>query len=304
MGDPRGYGGGIGARVWRFADCVFDEANWTLIVSGRRTAIESKPLEILRQLLLQPGRVVSKADLLDSIWPGIAVVEASLPTAVHKLRTALGDDGRAAPIIETVPRIGYRLTASVDLVEGPAPTKARPMGGATGNTLWSPWYRAAAGAFFVALIIGILAYANDRRAAAQSPAQPTIAEVEKALRNLDVERIDQFLAAGWDAKSVMDSDGNTALNRLLNMCEWDPDHDRRRMLLLARTLLDGGTRLTDRNIHGDTAYSIAKAPRYCGANHPVTVMLHRQCYTGLGAKRVGDRCLATYELKRRQASSI
>ena len=31
-------------RRWSFADCVFDEANWTLIVDGRRVPVETKPL--------------------------------------------------------------------------------------------------------------------------------------------------------------------------------------------------------------------------------------------------------------------
>jgi len=99
----------------------------------------------------------------------------------------------------------------------------------------------------------------------------------------------------------MDQDRNTALNRLLDMCEWDPDHDRRRMLLMARTLVDAGTRLIDRNAFGDTPYSIAKTPRFCGPGHPVTVMLHRLCYNGLAARTAGDRCLASYELKRMAA---
>ena len=96
----------------------------------------------------------------------------------------------------------------------------------------------------------------------------------------------------------MDADRNTPLNRLLDMCEWDPAHDRQRMLLMARTLYDAGTRLTDRNTFGDTPYSIAKTPRYCGADHPVTKMLYGQCYNGLAAKTHGDRCLASYELER------
>src|SRR5205085_7859947 len=109
-----------GPRSWAFAGCVFDESNWTLTVHGRRVAVESKPLEILRQLLLRPGQVVSKTELLDAIWPEIAVVEAPLPTAVHKLRTALGDDSRATPIIETVSRIGYRLSVPVETVPASA----------------------------------------------------------------------------------------------------------------------------------------------------------------------------------------
>ena len=69
---------------------MFDEANWTLVVDGRRVAIEAKPLELLRQLLIGGSKLVTKDDLLGVIWPDVHVVEASLTTAVHKLRAALG----------------------------------------------------------------------------------------------------------------------------------------------------------------------------------------------------------------------
>lgn len=299
MRDPRvGIGGECGQRRWAFADCLFDESNWTLTVDGRRVAIESKPLEMLRQLLIRPGQVVSKAELLDAIWPGLAVVEASLPTAVHKLRVALGDEGRTTPIIETVPRIGYRLACPAVLESREAAPRRPAPPKAAGH--WFGGNRLAAAAVIVAALSGgvALSLPHPEPPNNAQEARPTPAEVDKALRKLDIDRIDGFIAAGWDVNMAMDKDRNTALNRLLDMCEWDPAHDRRRMLLMARTLVDAGTRLADRNSFGDTPYSIAKTPRFCGADHPVTVMLKRLCYNGGSANIYGDRCLATYELKR------
>jgi DNA-binding winged helix-turn-helix (wHTH) protein len=300
MGDPRWHNAGANRpRSWAFAGCIFDEANWTLTVHGQRVAIEVKPLEILRQLLVRPGQLVSKAELLDAVWPDIAVVEASLPTAFHKLRIALGDDRRATPIIETVPRIGYRLSVPVETI-GPAPTEARPDG-----FQWLPFRRWTERARLVAVALLAAFVASAAFALAdlswdgeQAARHPSIAQVDRALRTLDIRQIDSFIAAGWDVNMAMDGSRNTPLNRLLDMCEWDPAHDRRRMLLMARTLVDAGTRLTDRNTFGDTPYSIAKTPRFCGAGHPVTVMLRNLCYNGSAPKTHGDRCLATYELKR------
>jgi hypothetical protein len=105
-----------------------------------------------------------------------------------------------------------------------------------------------------------------------------------------------MLASGWDPNIPFDNEGNGAVNYLLNMCEWDPGHDRRKMLLMVRTLLDGGARLDRRNVWGDTPYSIAKAERYCGPDHPVTRMIRTLCYAGF--KPPGDRCLASYEIAR------
>lgn len=98
-------------RLWRFAGAEFDEASWALRIGGTAVALEGKPLEVLHELLLRAGEVVTKEEILDAVWPGVTVVEGSLPTAISKLRKALGE--RQDNVIETVPRIGYRLTCEV-----------------------------------------------------------------------------------------------------------------------------------------------------------------------------------------------
>jgi serine/threonine protein kinase/DNA-binding winged helix-turn-helix (wHTH) protein len=98
-------------RLWRFADYEFDELRRELRVKGRAVELESKPLDTLLQLLLHAGEVVTKEELLESVWPDVMVVDGSLATAVSKLRKALGDE--AQPAIVTVPRIGYRLAVPV-----------------------------------------------------------------------------------------------------------------------------------------------------------------------------------------------
>jgi len=103
--------GDIAARVWRFADCELDEFRRQLTVRGTVVELESKPLEVLIQLLHHAGEVVTKDELLESVWPGTLVVDGSLATAVSKLRKAMGDEDQLT--ILTVPRIGYRLAASV-----------------------------------------------------------------------------------------------------------------------------------------------------------------------------------------------
>src|ERR1700730_4771928 len=98
-------------RLWRFADYEFDELGRELRVKGRPIDLETKPLDLLLQLLLHAGEVVTKEELLESVWPDVMVVDGSLATAVSKLRKALGDE--AQPAIVTVPRIGYRLAVPV-----------------------------------------------------------------------------------------------------------------------------------------------------------------------------------------------
>src|SRR5207248_4417032 len=98
-------------RLWRFADYDFDELGHELRVKGNPLELESKPLDILLQLLLHAGEVVTKEELLESVWPDVMVVDGSLATAVSKLRKAMGDDEH--PVILTVPRVGYRLAVPV-----------------------------------------------------------------------------------------------------------------------------------------------------------------------------------------------
>ena len=287
-------------RRWTFAGNLFDEANWSLIVGGSRVPVESKPLEMLRELLLRAGQIVSKEELLDTIWPDVTVVEASLPTAVAKLRRALGDDRPDMPIIETVSRIGYRIAVPVELEEraeppGNAPDltasvtvppRAVPHGqtGHRPSLLVAGTLAAATAAFALAMVAP--------RQAAPAPTKFTQVDAANALRRLDVAMIEKMLAAGWDPNTPFDDQNNGAVNMVLGVCEWDPDHDRRQLLLMARTLFDGGARLAERNAWGDTPYSIAKADRYCGPNHPVTKMIRMFCYEG--GNPIGDRCLADY----------
>jgi DNA-binding winged helix-turn-helix (wHTH) protein/serine/threonine protein kinase len=95
----------VRGHVWRFGDSELDEAARELRVRGSRVEIEAKPFELLRTLLVHAGEVVTKAELLDSVWPGVAVVDGSLATAVSKLRKLLGDER----VIVTVTRVGYKL---------------------------------------------------------------------------------------------------------------------------------------------------------------------------------------------------
>jgi len=98
-------------RLWRFATCEFDERKLELRVQGQLVELERKPIEVLLYLLQHADRVVTKEELLQAVWPGVEVVDASLATAVSKLRKALGD--AKCSIVLTVPRVGYRLVAAV-----------------------------------------------------------------------------------------------------------------------------------------------------------------------------------------------
>src|SRR5690242_9285538 len=101
--------------VWRFANCEFDDLRFQLSVDRQPVTLERKPLELLRYLLSRSGEVVRKEELLEAVWPGLTVVDASLATAVSKLRRVLGEQD----VIQTVPRVGYRISVPVIQVSRP-----------------------------------------------------------------------------------------------------------------------------------------------------------------------------------------
>lgn len=93
---------------YRFGSAEFDEARFELRVAGEVVDIQRKPLEILACLLAHAGEVVTKDELLETVWEGRPTVENVIANAVTKLRGALGDEN--ADRIVTQPRVGYRFT--------------------------------------------------------------------------------------------------------------------------------------------------------------------------------------------------
>src|SRR5262252_7283125 len=70
-----------------------------------------KAFAVLSALLARPGRLVTKDELWQSVWPGIAVSDAALTVCIREIRQRLQDDAKAPQFIETVHRRGYRLIA-------------------------------------------------------------------------------------------------------------------------------------------------------------------------------------------------
>ena len=102
-----------GLRLWRFGTVDFDESSLSLKVDGQPVALEHRPMELLRLLLNHAGEVVTKDEILEAVWPGRLVTEASLTKCVARLRQALNDSAQS--LIRTVHGYGYRLAAEVSL---------------------------------------------------------------------------------------------------------------------------------------------------------------------------------------------
>ena len=96
-----------GAAIIRLGGAMLDLGRGTLTRDGRVVPLRSKSFRLLCELASQPGRVMSKQELLDAVWPDVTVTEASLSQAVHDIRHALRDE--SGQVLRTVPRRGFML---------------------------------------------------------------------------------------------------------------------------------------------------------------------------------------------------
>jgi DNA-binding winged helix-turn-helix (wHTH) protein/tetratricopeptide (TPR) repeat protein len=90
--------------------------------------LEPRVMDLLVALAARAGAVVSREELLDTVWEGAFVTDEALTTAVYQLRRALGDEARRARFVETVSKGGYRLVALVEPLPGATPPRPVPPG--------------------------------------------------------------------------------------------------------------------------------------------------------------------------------
>lgn len=83
---------------------------------GAMIPIPDRALDVLLCLAATPRAVVPKETLVTAAWPDVAVTDNSLEQAISILRRALGPSPDGSPLIENVPRRGYRLAADVSVV--------------------------------------------------------------------------------------------------------------------------------------------------------------------------------------------
>jgi DNA-binding winged helix-turn-helix (wHTH) protein/TolB-like protein/Flp pilus assembly protein TadD len=100
--------------VFRFGDFVLDGSQRRLLRSGEDVYLPPKTFELLLHLLQNRGRVLTKDELLEAVWPDVNVVENTLAQRIREIREALGDGAHGARFIKTVPRVGYQFIAELD----------------------------------------------------------------------------------------------------------------------------------------------------------------------------------------------
>ena len=99
--------------IHRFGDYCLDPQSYELSCGGEVVTVEPQVFSLLLFLVENRDRVVSKDDLIEGVWGGRIVSDATLSSRVSAARQAVGDTGEAQAVIRTVRSRGFRFVADV-----------------------------------------------------------------------------------------------------------------------------------------------------------------------------------------------
>ncbi len=186
-----------------------DPAGLRVTIGRSEIRLEAKAMQVLVYLAERAGRVVSRAEIEEQIWPGRVVTEDSVIKAIAKLRRVFHDDARDSRIIETLPKSGYRLIAQVTRVTEATSRAAADLGTVTGYPLRQSgtafkWF---AGAVLVALLLLGLwrvfdANSPDSSSSLPISTRPAVAVIP--FTNLGRTPEDDYFANGITADLITD----------------------------------------------------------------------------------------------------
>jgi DNA-binding winged helix-turn-helix (wHTH) protein len=121
-------------RIYKFGSFSLDERERRLTCEGRQVSVTPKAFDTLLVLAQHAGRILGKQEMMERIWPGAFVEEATLTQNIFTLRRALGEDANNIRYIETISRVGYRFICGVEICDKEEPILVTA-GGATLHTI-------------------------------------------------------------------------------------------------------------------------------------------------------------------------
>lgn len=93
----------------QFGDVTVVPGERLVLRNGRPVALTPRAFDLLLFLAENPGRLLTKEQMMQAVWGDTAVEEANLAYHVFAIRKALGDTAENGQLIETVPKSGYRF---------------------------------------------------------------------------------------------------------------------------------------------------------------------------------------------------
>jgi TolB-like protein len=221
-------------------------------------------LALLRALMERPRTLVTKDELFDSVWPGLAVSDSVLTTAVKEARQAIGDDARQPKVIQTVYGRGYRFLCDTETSDEPPnaekiASRRWLLPAVRDRRLW------AALAAVVLLVVAAAAIIMFRpQAPSREAASPALAAHPKSIAVLPFEDLSPASDQQWFAAGLTEE--------ILNSLARTPD-----LHVAARTstmsIKPGDVREIGRRLN--VAYILEGSVRRDGARVRVTAQLIR-----------------------------
>jgi Tol biopolymer transport system component/DNA-binding winged helix-turn-helix (wHTH) protein len=104
----------------RVGDHVVDVGALRVVTRPELPRLTGKAVAVLIELVRHAGSTVTRDELLDRVWTGRLTTPDVLNQAIKELRRAFADDRKPPHYIETIPKVGYRLVATVLVLDGPA----------------------------------------------------------------------------------------------------------------------------------------------------------------------------------------
>ncbi|MBT7769431.1 MAG: hypothetical protein HN705_05565 [Rhodospirillales bacterium] len=116
--------------LYRFESYELDVERHEFRAGGEVRVLEPQVFDLLRHLIENSGRLISRDELMEVVWRGRIVSESTVDARMHAARQAVDDDGRRQARIKTVPRRGYRFLGEVEILAGEGePTTGQETGG-------------------------------------------------------------------------------------------------------------------------------------------------------------------------------
>lgn len=102
--------------LYKFGSFELDTDQLEFRVSDEVRPLVPQVFDVLRHLVENAERLISREELIEVIWSGRAISDASISSRINAARKALGDDGKRQVLIKTVPRRGFRFLGRVTAI--------------------------------------------------------------------------------------------------------------------------------------------------------------------------------------------
>jgi DNA-binding winged helix-turn-helix (wHTH) protein len=96
-------------RSFELGGCTVNPEDGSLTSSGRSVRLEPLQMDLLVFLCSRAGQVVTKDEILETVWRGRFISDDTVKSTFYQLRKALNDSPRKPRYIETIPKRGYRV---------------------------------------------------------------------------------------------------------------------------------------------------------------------------------------------------